>query len=75
VKIQREGQSPIIIGVRVTLGQLVMSVVNGAIFWYNWVHPEAKLPGEVVGMIAQPIIFFLQVWWANRYGVTTEESE
>ena len=53
------------------MAQVIMSIVNGGVFWYNWTHPETPLPGEVVGMIAQPVIFIIQVWWANRHGVTT----
>ena len=63
-------ESGIIIGARVTIGQLIMSLVNGGIFLYNWDNPN-PIPGEVVGMIAQPIIFVIQVWWANKNGVTT----
>jgi hypothetical protein len=70
MKIEREGQSPVIIGARVTLGQLIMSVTNGAVVWYNWVHPENPIPGEIVGLVSQPIIFALQVWWVNKKGIT-----
>jgi hypothetical protein len=70
MKIERQAKPDIIIGMRVTIGQVIMSLVNGGIFWYNWGNPE-PLPGEVVGMIAQPLIFVVQILWANYRGITT----
>ena len=63
--------SGVIIGARVTIGQVILALVNGSVFMYNYANPDTPLPGEVVGFIAQPIIFAIQVWWANKKGVTT----
>jgi hypothetical protein len=74
MKINRKSGPPIVIGMRVTIGQVILSIVNGTVFWYNWRHPEQPLPGEIVGIVAQPLIFIAQVWWANRYGITSPEG-
>ena len=71
VKIDREGKPPVIIGARVTIGQALLSLLNGGVLLYNYRHPETPIPGEIAGLIAQPIIALAQVWWVNRYGVTT----
>jgi len=74
MKIERKEKSPIVIGARVTIGQALLSALNGGVLMYNWANPEAPIPGEIAGLIAQPFIFAIQVWWANRYGVTTSEG-
>jgi len=70
MKLQREGQAPFIIGGRVALGQAIMGLMNGGVFMWNLTKPEAQIPGEIVGMMSQPVIFFAQIWYVNRYGVT-----
>lgn len=70
MKIDRDGQPSIIIGQRIVLGQAIMGAINAGVFIYNWMHPENPFPGEVAAMAGQPIVFFAQVWWVNRYGVT-----
>jgi len=71
MKIERESAPPFIIGARVAIGQALLSALNGGVLLYNNFNPEAQIPGEVAGMIAQPIIFGIQVWYVNHYGVTT----
>lgn len=70
MKIQVEGKPPIIIGARVAIGQAIMGTLNAGVFLWNYMNPEQTIPGEIVGFIGQPIIFLIQVWYANRYGVT-----
>ena len=70
MKIDRDGKPPVVIGNRVAIGQAILSLVNGSILVYNWANPENPIPGEVAGLLAQPIIFLAQVWWVNKYGVT-----
>ena len=70
MKLQREGQAPFIIGGRVALGQAIMGLMNGSVFLWNFTNPQNTIPGEIVGMMSQPVIFFAQIWYVNRYGVT-----
>ena len=71
MKIERENAPPIIIGGRIVLGQALTGALNAFVLIYNWTHPENPIPGEVVGFAAQPIVFAAQVWYVNRYGITT----
>ena len=52
------------------MGQAIMGLMNGGVFMWNLTKPEAQIPGEIVGMMSQPVIFFAQIWYVNRYGVT-----
>jgi len=74
MKIERNGKPPIVVGARVTIGQALLSLLNGGVLLYNWANPENRIPGEIAGLMAQPLIFAIQVWWANRYGITTSEG-
>ena len=71
MKIERGDAPPIIIGTRVTIGQALLGALNGSLMLWNHLHPENTIPGEVAGLIAQPIIAAIQIWYVNRYGVTT----
>jgi hypothetical protein len=71
VKINRDDAPPIIIGGRILLGQALTGALNAFVLTYNWLHPENPMPGEIVGFVAQPLVFAAQVWYVNRYGVTT----
>lgn len=71
MKINREGAQPIIIGGRVTIGQALLGGLNGGLMLWNNFNPENTIPGEVAGLIAQPIIGAIQIWYVNRYGVTS----
>ena len=71
MKITVEGKPPIIIGARVTIGQALLSILNGSVWFWNFTHPEQQIPGEIAGILAQPLIFFIQVWYVNRFGVTS----
>jgi hypothetical protein len=71
MKIERTESPPIIIGGRILLGQALTGAMNAAVLMYNWTNPENPLPGAIVGMAAQPLVFFAQVIYVNRYGVTT----
>ena len=71
MKIERDNKPPIVIGQRVVLGQAIMGAINAGVMMYNWTNPLNPIPGEFAAMAGQPIVFFAQVWWANRYGVTT----
>jgi hypothetical protein len=70
MKLDRDNKPPFIIGARVALGQAIMGLMNGGVFIWNFANPENTIPGEVVGMMGQPVIFFAQVWYVNRFGVT-----
>ena len=70
MKIEREGGQPLIVGGRVTIGQALLGLLNGSLLLYNHLHPEAPIPGEIAGLIAQPFIALVQIWYVNRYGVT-----
>ena len=63
MKIEREGQAPIIIGKRVTIGAFIGSIASVLAFYF----PEHATP-IVSGSTA--LIFIVQVIVANRYGVT-----
>lgn len=71
MKIERQGQPPIIIGGRVVLGQAIMGAINAAVLIYNWTNPDNRIPGEIAGFLAQPLIFLAQVWYVNKFGVTS----
>lgn len=71
MKIERDGGQPIIIGGRVVIGQAITGAMNVVVMVYNWLNPENPIPGEIVGMAAQPVVFGIQVWYVNKHGVTT----
>ena len=71
MKIERETAPPIIIGGRVTVGQALLGGLNGSLLLWNHLNPENTIPGEVAGLIAQPIIAMIQIWYVNHYGVTS----
>ena len=71
MKIELDGKPPIIIGARVALGQAIMGAINAGVLMWNWTNPDQKIPGELAGLIGQPLIFAVQVWYVNRHGVTT----
>jgi hypothetical protein len=70
VKIEREGQPAIIIGKRVTIGQLIASCVTIGAFTWDSFNPESPLPAGVVMGITQVITGIVQVIVVNRYGAT-----
>ena len=70
MKIDRQAGPPIIIGKRVTVGQGILSAVNGGVVLYNWLNPDNPIPAGYAGFIAQPIIFMVQLWLVQRYGTT-----
>ena len=70
MKIDREAGPPIIIGKRVSVAQGILSAVNGGVVLFNYLNPENPIPAGYAGFIAQPIIFMVQLWLVNRYGVT-----
>ena len=68
-------KSNIVIGKRVVIGQAIMALLNAGVLLWNYVHPDATIDGSIASYLSQPIIFFIQVWWANKYGVTTGEED
>lgn len=70
MKIERQDQPPIIIGGRIVIGHALLGALNSAVLIYNYLHPENPVDGAIAGTLAQPLIFLVQVWYVNRYGVT-----
>lgn len=68
------GGTQLVIGNRVLIGQAIMGLVNFGVWIWNITHPERQMPGEIAGAMAQPIIFLAQIYWVNRFGITTKES-
>ena len=60
----------LIIGKRVTVGAAVAGVLGVAA--YVWGLSHEPIPAHIVLGFGAPITAFLQVWIANRFGVTTK---
>ena len=74
MKITRESKPSIIIGKRVVLGQMILSVFNvGAGFW-DWINPDTAVPAALVGFAAQAVTGIAQIYVVNKYGVSTTED-
>lgn len=68
MKIQREGKPPFVIGKRVTIGAVSAALVVAVIDYF----PNHA---GLIRAFEALLIFALQIWIANRYGVTTLEEE
>ena len=64
MRIDRNGQPPIVVGKRVTIGAAIMAI-SEAVQFYLPDHAPA------IGQLTIPVIFIVQLILANRYGVTT----
>lgn len=72
MRIKREGAPSIVIGKRVVLGQIILSVFSvGAGVW-DWMNPENAVPAVLVGFAAQAVTGIAQIWVVNKYGVTQQ---
>lgn len=67
--------SSIVIGKRITFGQVVMSTVTVGAFVWDHFNPENPLPAGVVAAISQAVIGIGQVFIVNKFGVTTIKDE
>lgn len=74
MKIQREGQSSIIIGKRVTIGQLIASCVTIGAFIWDSMHPDSPLPAGIVMGVTQVVTGIVQIIVVNKMGITSDEG-
>ena len=70
MKFERKDKPPFIIGGRILIGQALLGALNTAVVLFNYFNPENKIDAAIAGYMAQPIIFIVQVWYVNRFGVT-----
>ena len=70
MKIEREGQAPIIIGKRVAIGQMIASCVTIGAFTWDAFNPDSTLPAGVVMGITQVVTGMVQMIVVSRYGTT-----
>ena len=70
MKIERPGNSTIIIGKRITFGALVGGVVSCGVWLWNVTHPGSPIPGEIAISLTTVITAIGQVVIVNKYGIT-----
>ena len=70
MKIERANKPPIIIGGRVVLGQ----IIGAACAWGFWIAEyfwQFEVPAAMVTQATTLLLGAAQIWYVNRYGVTT----
>lgn len=60
----------LVIGKRVTVGQIVMGVLTIFAFAWDAFNPDNKVPAGQIMVISQAITGVVQIWVANKFGVT-----
>lgn len=60
----------IVIGKRVTVGQIVMGVMTIIAFAWDALVPDNKVPAGQIMVVSQAITGVVQIWVANKFGVT-----
>jgi hypothetical protein len=70
MKIEREGQTPIIIGKRIAVGQIIASCVTIAAFTWDAFNPESTLSAGVTMAATQALTGVVQMIVVNKYGTT-----
>ena len=67
MKIERKnGNPPIVIGKRITVGAAITSTL--AVLSHFWPEHSSAMAAAAV-----PVTFIIQVWLANKFGVTSAE--
>lgn len=69
MKIQIEGQQPIIIGKRVALGQIIGAVLAWG-FWLFEHFTELDIPAAMVIQAGTLFTGAVQIWIVHKFGVT-----
>lgn len=71
MKIERENKPAVIIGNRIPLGL----AIGSAVAWFFWLGDtywwDVKVPTAMITQMTSLIVFFAQIWWVNKFGVTT----
>lgn len=71
MKLEREGQTSIIIGKRVAIGQIVGAACAWG-FWLTEVVWDVEIPAAMVTQATTLLIGIVQIYVVNKYGVTTQ---
>jgi len=62
----------LIIGKRITVGQIIMGIITmGAFIWDSY-HPDNPIPAGVLSGVSQTVVGLAQLIVVNVWGVTTK---
>lgn len=60
----------LVIGKRVTVGQMVFGAMTLLAFIWDATNPENKMPAGPLMAVSQGLTGAVQIWVANKFGVT-----
>lgn len=68
-------ESNIVVGKRVPVGAVVGAAVTAFFAWWNTAHPESTFSPVEIGSYQTLAVFAVQIFIANKLGVTTPTEQ